>query len=72
MLEHATAMAEFANEAAFRAAYPDDDFTDERVESSVNRRRAWVLAYEGGALTHLGRLDEAEEVFLEAEVLTLL
>jgi len=67
MLDHATVMEAFANEAAFRAAYPDDDFSDERVENSVNRRRAWVLAYQGGALTNLGRLDEAQEVFLEAE-----
>jgi hypothetical protein len=67
MLEHADAMADFANEAAFRAAYPDEDFTDERVAFSVNRRRAWVLAYQGGALTHLGRLAEAEEVFALAD-----
>ena len=67
MLEHATAMSDFATETAFRAAYPDDDFTDDEVAFSVNRRRAWVLAYQGGALTNLGRLDEAQEVFLEAE-----
>jgi len=67
MLEHATAMSGFANETAFRAAYPDDDFSDDEVAFSVNRRRAWVLAYQGGALTNLGRLDEAQEVFLEAE-----
>ncbi len=30
MLEHAAAMAAFANETTFRAAYPDDDFSDER------------------------------------------
>ena len=66
MLDHATAMSDFATETAFRAAYPDDDFTDEQVAFSVNRRRAWVLAYQGGALTNLGRLDEAQEVFLEA------
>ncbi len=40
MLDHATAMDAHANAAAFRAAYPDDDFSDERVEHSVNRRRA--------------------------------
>lgn len=66
MLDHATAMSEFATETAFRAAYPDDDFTDDEVAFSVNRRRAWVLAYQGGALAHLGRLDEAQDVFLEA------
>lgn len=27
----------------------------------------WVLAYKGGALTKLGRLEEAQGVFLEAE-----
>lgn len=67
MLDHAMAMEAFANETAFRAAYPDDDFSDERVTVSVNRRKAWVLAYKGGALTKLGRLEEAESVFLVAE-----
>ncbi len=67
MLKHATAMGSFANEAAFRAAYPDDDFTEDQLTHSVNRRRSWVLAYQGGALTRLGRLEEAEEVFREAE-----
>ena len=66
MLEHATAMSDFATETAFRAAYPDDDFTDDELAFSINRRRAWVLAYQGGALTNLGRLDEAQDVFLEA------
>lgn len=69
VLEHATAMEEFANEDAFRAAYPDDDFTDEQAEFSANRRRTWVVAFQGGALTHLGRLEEAEERFLEAETI---
>ncbi len=69
MLDHATAMEAYANKAAFRAAYPDDDFSDERVEFSVNRRRAWVLAYQGGALTNLSRLEEAQEVFDRAEEL---
>ncbi len=67
MLDHAMAMEAFANETAFRAAYPDDDFSDERVTVSVNRRKAWVLAYKGGALTKLGRLEEAGGVFIEAE-----
>lgn len=69
VLEHATAMEKFANEDAFRAAYPDDDFTDEQVEFSANRRRTWVVAYQGGALTHLGRLEEAEERFLAADAI---
>lgn len=67
VLGHAIAMERFANETAFRVAYPDDDFTVDQVTHSVNRRRAWVLAYQGGALTHLNRLEEAEEVFREAE-----
>lgn len=67
MLEHAVAMEAFANAAAFRAAYPDDDFTDERVEFSVNRRQAWVLAYQGGALINLGRVGKAQTVFSRAE-----
>ena len=66
MLEHSTAMAEYATAETFRADYPDDDFSDARVESSANRRRAWSLAYQGGALTNLGELQEAALVFEEA------
>jgi len=69
MFDHASAMEAFANEEAFRAAYPDDDFTDEQVTFSANRRRSWVLAYKGGALTHLGRMDEADEVFRQVEAI---
>jgi len=72
MLEHSASMRQFANAETFRADYPDDDFSDERVESSVNRRRGWASAYEGGALIHLDRLDEATTVFEEvAELSTL-
>jgi len=72
MLEHATSMAQFANAKTFRADYPDDDFSDERVEFSVNRRRGWASAYEGAALIHLDRLDEATTVLEEAADLSTL
>jgi hypothetical protein len=66
MLEHSALMGQFANAETFRADYPDDDFSDERVEFSVKRRRGWASAYEGAALIHLDRLDEAMAVFEEA------
>ena len=59
-------MGQFANAETFRSDYPDDDFRDERVESSVQRRRGWAAAYKGAALIHLDRLDEASAVFDEA------
>ena len=64
--------AQFANAKTFRADYPDDDFSDERVEFSVNRRRGWASAYEGAALIHLDRLDEATTVLDEAADLSTL
>lgn len=72
VLEHATSMGQFANAETFRNDYPDDDFSDERVESSVNRRRGWASAYEGAALIHLDRLDEASAVFEQAADLSAL
>jgi tetratricopeptide (TPR) repeat protein len=72
MLDHSTAMRQFANAETFRADYPDDDFSDERVEFSVNRRRGWASAYEGAALIHLDRVDEAMTVFEEAAELSTL
>ena len=70
MLEHSTSMRRFANAETFRADYPDDDFSEERVEFSVNRRRGWASAYEGAALIHLDKLDEATTVFEEAAELS--
>ena len=72
VLEHATSMGRFANAETFRSDYPDDDFSDERVEFSVKRRRAWASAYGGVALIHLDRLDEASAVFEEAADLATL
>jgi len=66
VLEHATSMTAFANAETFRADYPDDDFSDERVDYSVKRRRGWAAAYRGAALTHLDRLDEAIKIFEDA------
>ncbi|MCP4898694.1 MAG: hypothetical protein GY906_17125 [bacterium] len=66
MLEHSTAMVLFATEETFRGDYPEDDFSDGEVKHAVNRRRAWSLAYQGGALTHLGQLEEAQRVFEHA------
>jgi len=63
MLEHSASMGQFANAETFRADYPDDDFSDERVDFSVKRRRGWASAYQGAALVHLDRVDEAMAVF---------
>ena len=72
VFDHATSMGQFANAETFRSDYPDDDFSDERVEFSVKRRRGWASAYEGAALIHLDRLDEASAVFEEAADLSAL
>jgi tetratricopeptide (TPR) repeat protein len=69
VLEHATAMEALATAETFRSDYPDDDFSDERVDFSVKRRRGWSVAYTGAALTNLGRLEEASAVFEGAEEL---
>jgi len=72
MLEHSALMGQFANAETFRSDYPDDDFSDERVDFSVKRRRGWASAYEGAALIHLDRVDEALTVFEEAVELSTL
>jgi tetratricopeptide (TPR) repeat protein len=72
MLEHSISMGRFANAETFRADYPDDEFSDERVDFSVKRRRGWASAYEGAALIHLDRVDEALSVFEEAADLSTL
>jgi tetratricopeptide (TPR) repeat protein len=72
MLEHSALMGQFANAETFRSDYPDDDFSDERVDFSVKRRRGWASAYKGAALVHLDRVDEATAVFEEAADLSTL
>jgi hypothetical protein len=57
--EHASAATELATPEAYRADYPDREFTDEDVAERVQRRKATALAYEGWAAYNLGDTELA-------------
>lgn len=69
-LQAAEAAQPFATAHAYRADYPDRDFTDDEVKQRVTRRRAMVQAERGWALVHLDRVDEGVDLFAEAEAIT--
>lgn len=58
-----------ANAEAFRANYPDEDFTDEEVEKAGNNRKGMLLVKDGWARANLGEADEALADFAEADKL---
>lgn len=58
---------ERATPEAYRADYPDRDFTDEEVAERVRRRRATALTHHAWALYNTGRPDEAFEEFEQAD-----
>jgi len=60
---HAEAGLALATPEAFRADYPERNFTDEDVADAVRRRTAASYAGKGWALANLGRTDEALAAF---------
>jgi tetratricopeptide (TPR) repeat protein len=52
---------------AYRAEYPDREFTDDEVEGRVARRKTAALAHRGWAAFNLGRAEEALAMFEEAD-----
>ncbi len=65
--EHAGAANELATPEAYRADYPDREFTDEDVAERVQRRRAEALAFEGWAVYNLGDTELAFARFAAAD-----
>jgi hypothetical protein len=64
---HADAAIELATPEAYRADYPDREFTDEDIAESVQRRRATALAYDGWAAYNLGDRELAFARFAAAD-----
>ncbi len=66
-LEHSEASLGLASEEAYRADYPDREFSDQEVAERSRRRRVLALAHRGWALCNLERCDQGLEVFEEAD-----
>jgi hypothetical protein len=66
---HAEAALAFATEEAYRADYPDRDFSDDQVALRARLRKVEALAYKGWALCNQGRDEECFSVFEEADPL---
>jgi len=52
---------------AYRAEFPDREFSDEEFAAIIARRRAEALAHKGWAVFNLGRADEATAAFAESD-----
>lgn len=65
--EHSTAALELATPEAYRANYPDREFTEEEVADRVDARKAEALASNGWALFNQGETDAALARFEEAD-----
>ncbi len=64
--ERAKAMA---TADAYRADYPDEDFTDEEIQKAGDNRMGMVLVKEGWARANQGRIDDALAGFARADKL---
>ncbi len=65
--QYAYAASKLATPESFRAEYPDREFTDEKVASRVQHRKALSLAYDAWALYNQGNTELAFERFAEAD-----
>jgi hypothetical protein len=70
--QHAIKALELATPAAYRADYPDEDFSDEEVVAKADRRKVLALAYQGWAMANTERESEALGVFESAAELSTL
>ena len=64
---HAGAASELATPEAYRADYPDREFTDEDVAERAQRRMATSLAYDGWATYNMGDTELAFARFAAAD-----
>jgi len=65
--EHSLAALEIATPEAYRADYPDREFTDEDIAERVQRRQATALAYDGWAAYNMGDTELAFARFAAAD-----
>lgn len=64
---HASAASNLATPEAYRADYPDREFSDEDVAERAGRRKATSLAYDGWAAYNLGDTELAFARFAAAD-----
>ena len=67
---YANQMIVSATPDAFRANYPDREFSDDEVASRVATRKVYGLTHKAWAAYNQGRVDEAMTLFVEADGLT--
>lgn len=67
--QHAHAAFFMATPENFRAEYPDNEFTDQKVASIVRHRQGQSLAYEAWALYNQGQTELAFTRFAEADAI---
>lgn len=65
--EHAEAASLLATPEAFRADYPDREYSEEEVTRRADRRKASAYAHGGWAAYNLGDPEKAYELFAEAD-----
>jgi len=65
--EHSLAALEIATPEAYRADYPDREFSDEDIAERVQRRQATALAYDGWAAYNMGDTELAFARFAAAD-----
>ena len=65
--EHSLAALEIATPDAYRADYPDREFSDEDIAERVQRRQATALAYDGWAAYNMGDTELAFARFAAAD-----
>ena len=65
--ERSLAALEIATPEAYRADYPDREFTDEDIAERVRRRQATALAYDGWAAYNMGDTELAFARFAAAD-----
>jgi hypothetical protein len=54
---------------AYRADNPDEELTEEKIETAVKNRQGMVLVKDGWAQANLGQIDQALAVFAQADKL---
>jgi hypothetical protein len=69
-LENADKALAFATPEAFKVDNPQQEFTQDRIDRMVRRRKAEALAAKGWALCNLGRASEGRSVYEEAKGVT--
>lgn len=64
--QHGEEALAFATAEAYRADYPDEEYSDEDVTRAADRRKVLALAHQGWALVNQGQIEHGLRLFEEA------